>query len=192
MLGRIENRWRDCADCSLCDSRRQVVIGAGPLSAQIVVVGEAPDAEDGESGVPFCGPSGRFLRDAMKDAGVEPDECYLTNILGCRPPENREPSRKEIGACLPRLSALLLAIRPSVVVAMGGVALKTLTGERSVFQARGRLLTSEVEFGRLSANFDTLATLLPSYVARKRDDALRKAMINDFIDAKRYIAELPF
>jgi DNA polymerase len=109
-------------------SRTRAVPGAGPPTAQIVLVGEAPGREEDHEGRPFVGAAGRVLDRALLSAGIRREDVYITSAVKCRPPRNRRPSRDEEETCRAYLTAQVHAIRPRVVVAMGQTAVRAMLG----------------------------------------------------------------
>jgi uracil-DNA glycosylase family 4 len=126
------------------------VEGQGPSDAKIVIVGEAPGADEEESGVPFCGPSGRMLNDWLLEAGIRRSECYVTNVVKWRPPNNNLRKLSEIGHSIeegiPQLWQEIGAINPNVILALGNLSLNVLTGKGNGFTGimhyRGSVLPS--------------------------------------------------
>ncbi len=130
-----------CTKCGLCHSRTRVVFGDGPLNAGLFVVGEAPGFNEDRDGKPFGGASGMLLDRLLSSVGLERDEVYFTTLVKCRPPESplRSPKPAEVSACRPYLLAQLAAVDPKVVVAMGDLASRVLTGRKeAVSRIRGR------------------------------------------------------
>jgi uracil-DNA glycosylase family 4 len=129
----------ECRKCGpLCRSRTRVVFGEGPLNAGLFVVGEAPGFNEDKEGKPFRGASGMLLDRLLSSVGIEREEVYLTTLVKCRPPEDRLPKPAEINACRPYLLTQLEAIDPKVVVAMGDLASRSLTGRKeTVARIRG-------------------------------------------------------
>lgn len=110
-----------CRDCRLCEGRAQVVVWRGRLDADVLFVGEAPGAEEDARGQPFVGRSGKLLDQWLAALGIGDAWC-ITNVVRCRPPENRAPKRDEEEACWKHLRAFLDFVQPKVVVAVGGTA----------------------------------------------------------------------
>ncbi len=100
------------------------VIGRGSLSPRVVFVGEAPGAEEDKQGLPFVGRSGKLLDEWVSWLGLSEDEVYILNVLKCRPPGNRDPSKEEVAVCEPYLQKQLDFLSPDVVVAVGRFAMK--------------------------------------------------------------------
>lgn len=112
-----------CLDCDLSKKKNKVVIGAGDLDADIVLVGEAPGKKEDETGLPFVGSAGKILDDILINAGLSRDKVFITNILKCRPPNNRRPKKNEIDSCENILMKQLKLIKPKVVAPMGNSSL---------------------------------------------------------------------
>jgi len=115
-----------CTRCVLHRYRRNPVPGEGPLDADVMVVGEAPGKKEDETGRPFVGPAGRLLDRLLGLAGLRREEVYITNVVKCRPPGNRDPRPEEVEACLPYLRRQIRLIRPGLVIAVGRHAGRTL------------------------------------------------------------------
>ena len=117
-----------CRRCALCEGRTQVVPGKGPRPAKLVIVGEAPGAEEDRVGAPFVGRAGALLDRALAAAGVGRDQVFITNVVKCRPPDNRKPLPAERAACRPFLEGEIDSAGAGVVVALGGTAAQALLG----------------------------------------------------------------
>lgn len=143
-LDRIYREWRDCQRCGLWKEREHVVFGEGNPNADIVWISEAPGEKEDESGRPFQGPAGGLLDYLLEATGIPREDIYLTNILACRPPNNRDPLKPEKDACLPRIYQIVYIVDPLIVVACGKVALTTLAKGRSlsIEKTRGLLFSS--------------------------------------------------
>ncbi len=115
-----------CTRCELHRFRRNPVPGEGPLDARVMVVGEAPGKKEDEQGRPFVGPAGQLLTRLLELAGLRRDRVYITNVVKCRPPGNRDPRDEEIEACLPYLIRQIQLIKPSLIIAVGRHAGRTL------------------------------------------------------------------
>jgi len=129
-----------CAKCKLSKSRVNVVLGEGcMLTPPVMFVGEGPGAQEDAKGRPFVGPAGRLLDKMILAMGLTRESVYLTSVVACRPPQNRQPEPDEIIACTPFLLAHVAAIRPKVLVALGATAGRTLLHTRQgVADLRGR------------------------------------------------------
>jgi uracil-DNA glycosylase family 4 len=129
-----------CTACTLAAGRTQVVFGDGHPSAKVVIVGEAPGADEDIQGRPFVGRSGQLLsRLLAEEAGLRREDCYITNVNKCRPPGNRDPEPAEVAACRPWLEAQMQALRPVVVLTLGNFAARALLQTKEgITKLRGR------------------------------------------------------
>jgi uracil-DNA glycosylase len=141
-----------CPRCRLATTRRHVVFGEGNEHAQVVVVGEAPGAEEDRTGRPFVGAAGKLLDLLLASVGFEREMVYICNVLKCRPPGNRNPEPDEVEACSPYLRRQLEMIRPRVILACGTFAAQTL-------------LKTSLPIGRLRGGEHTVQgmPLVPTY-----------------------------
>jgi uracil-DNA glycosylase len=131
-----------CRKCGpLCRFRTKVVFGEGPLNAELFVVGEAPGFNEDKEGRPFRGASGMLFDRLLASVGLEREAVYLTTLVKCRPPEGRPPKPAEINACRPYLLSQLAAVDPKVIVAMGDLTIRNLTGRKeTAARIRGRAI----------------------------------------------------
>jgi uracil-DNA glycosylase family 4 len=129
-----------CTACSLAVGRTQVVFGDGSPGARVLIVGEAPGADEDVQGRPFVGRSGQLLeRILAEEAGLRRSDCYITNVNKCRPPGNRDPEPAEVAACRPWLDEQLRSLRPVVVLTLGNFAARALLQTREgITRLRGR------------------------------------------------------
>ncbi len=125
-LEELEQEAFNCTRCRLSETRNKVVFGAGNPKADLLLVGEAPGAEEDRQGIPFVGRAGVLLTKILKSIDFERDEVYIANVLKCRPPGNRDPLADEVEACEPYLVEQIAAIRPKVICALGAFAVRTL------------------------------------------------------------------
>lgn len=109
----------DCPNCELARQRTQTVPGSGPASAEIMLIGEAPGAREDEQGLPFIGPSGKFLDELLASVDLSRETVYIANVVKCRPPANRDPQQIEIEACQPFLDRQIEIIDPKLIVTLG-------------------------------------------------------------------------
>lgn len=115
-----------CLNCPLGHTRKNFVFGVGSPAAEVVIVGEAPGAEEDAQGEPFVGRAGRLLNDILAAVRLKREEVYICNILKCRPPNNRDPLPSEVEQCEPYLHHQLKLIRPKIMLALGRIAAQTL------------------------------------------------------------------
>lgn len=139
-LKEFEGEIKDCVKCTdLAVKRTNLVFGYGNPEAKVVIVGEAPGAEEDKQGKPFVGRAGKLLTDILKAVNFEREEVYICNILKCRPPENRNPLPEEILNCEPYLFKQLELIKPLLILALGTFAAQTLLRSKEPLgKMRGR------------------------------------------------------
>ncbi len=118
----IEQHVNTCMHCPLSQSRHYPVMGRGDHQAKLMLIAEAPGGQEDIQGLPFVGPSGEILDRLFKDCGLSREKIYLTNILKCHPPGNRDPREEEIKACLPYLKYETYLLKPRIIVCLGRVA----------------------------------------------------------------------
>ena len=125
----LEQACRSCTRCGLCEKRHNVVFGVGNRNADILFVGEGPGEQEDLKGEPFVGPAGKLLDDMLSIIDLYRTNCYIANIVKCRPPENRDPLETEQDACIGYLRNQVALIRPRIIVCLGRVAAKRIIRE---------------------------------------------------------------
>ena len=125
----MEYTWNDiqqhiegCTQCPLSQTRNRPVMGRGSHQAEIMLIAEAPGGEEARQGIPFVGRSGEILDRLLKDCGLSREEIYITNILKCHPPGNRDPKEAEKAACFSYLKYETFLLKPRIIVCLGRVA----------------------------------------------------------------------
>ncbi len=182
-FGELEHEALACTKCPLSKTRTQVVFGVGDATADLMFVGEGPGAEEDRQGVPFVGRAGQLLTRLIEDIGLRRDDCYIANVVKCRPPGNRDPQPLEIESCRPYLEAQLGFIDPKVVVTLGNFSTKLLLDTKEgITKLRGR----EFPFRSEST---LIPTLHPSAVLRTGGVALAQARA-DFVLVKRALTRV--
>jgi len=137
-LSDLASDIEQCRRCSLCKDRFKVVPGEGPNNAKIMFIGEGPGKEENISGRPFVGRSGQLLRRLIEQAGLAPTDVFITSVLKCRPPGNRNPLPVEMEACKMWLDEQIEALNPAVIVPLGNFACQVLLGKTGITTMRGR------------------------------------------------------
>jgi DNA polymerase len=125
-IGDLEPKINKCEKCSLSKTRKNFVFGVGNPNADVMVIGEAPGADEDEQGLPFVGRAGKLLTDILKAINFPREEIYICNILKCRPPENRNPNPEEISKCEPYLIKQIELIKPKLILCVGTFAGQTM------------------------------------------------------------------
>jgi DNA polymerase len=158
----LKRQVATCTACALHESRNNAVFGVGREDADLMVIGEAPGADEDRQGEPFVGKAGQLLTAMLKAIGLAREDVYIANILKCRPAGNRNPSPAEINCCLPFLMRQIGLIRPRLILSVGGVSAHNLLGtEESV----GRLRGTVHRFGEDSVPL--VVSYHPAYLLRK-------------------------
>jgi uracil-DNA glycosylase len=128
-----------CTKCALAQGRTQVVFGSGSPTAELMFVGEAPGFHEDKQGVPFVGAAGQLLSKLLDGIGLKREDVWISNVLKCRPPGNRDPLPEEIEACEPHLWRQIELIEPKLICTLGNFATKLLSGKPSgITQVHGR------------------------------------------------------
>jgi uracil-DNA glycosylase len=180
-LEELAAKARVCVRCPLHQSRTIAVPGSGRFDAPVMIVGEGPGKDEDKTGLPFVGSAGRYLDHVLEGTGTGREDCFITNIVKCRPPGNRPPKVQEVDTCVSiYLRAQIELINPKYIVLLGSVAVKALLGLKSVEQARGRIFEHE---GRRY-----LATYHPA-VRFYREDLAEKVK-EDFHTLRSLVKEL--
>ena len=146
-------------DCPLKNTAKNTVFSAGNKNASIMIIGEAPGADEDEQGLPFVGQSGQLLNNMLASVNLKRSDVYISNIVFWRPPGNRQPSNSEIALCLPFVEEHIMLVRPKILILLGGVAVKSLLrSTKSITSMRGR---------KISYNgIPTIPTFHPAYLLR--------------------------
>ena len=140
-LDQLHAEVRACVKCGLHATRTQAVPGIGPCPADIMIVGEAPGFNEDRQGEPFVGAAGKLLDTLLARIGLGRADVYITNVLKCRPPQNRDPMPNEVESCSPYLARQLSLVKPKVVLVLGRHALeRLLPGQGSISRIHGSLV----------------------------------------------------
>jgi uracil-DNA glycosylase family 4 len=170
-----------CTRCGLHATRTQAVPGTGPCPADVMVVGEAPGFNEDVQGKPFVGAAGKLLDKLLERIGLGRETVYITNVLKCRPPQNRDPMPNEAEACLPYLRAQYRLVQPKAVLVLGRHALeRMMPGIGSISRVHGQI------FMRSGVAF------MPVYhpAAALHNGALVRDLEQDFDNVRRYLDEV--
>ena len=182
----------DCRRCGLAEGRQQVVVARGNPEARLMVIGEAPGAQEDAEGLPFVGRSGRLLDQLLAAAGLDPAaDVYICNGVKCRPPNNRKPTAGEMAACRPWLEQQIAVVDPPLVVLLGATALEAVLGIRGgITQRRGQWMSSPAEWLR---GRRLMPVLHPSYLLRfptPAEGSPRALTAADFREVRRALTAL--
>lgn len=180
-MKKLEEDILNCRNCPLHKGRTKAVPGEGNYHSKIMIVGEGPGRDEDLQGRPFVGRAGQLLTKLLEDIGINRNEVYITNVVKCRPPENRTPTPEEIKACKPYLEKQFNIIQPKIVLLLGATACKAIIGEEKITKIRGE--TIEIE------NTIFLPTFHPAAVLRDETNKL-PIIKQDFQKLKNLIEKL--
>ncbi len=138
VLAQVAAEVAVCQRCELHYSRRKAVPGEGPADAEIMFIGEAPGFHENVQGRPFVGAAGQFLDELLAQVGLSRDQVFITNVVKCRPPGNRDPRPEELAACEPYLDRQIAAIRPKVIVTLGRFSMAKFLPHAKISEVHGR------------------------------------------------------
>lgn len=167
----LYERIADCPNCVLARTRTQTVPGSGPATSEVMFVGEGPGQREDERGVPFVGPAGKLLDEMLAAAGWTRADVYVTNVVKCRPPGNRDPEPEEIAACAPFLEEQLRLVNPRLIVTLGRFSMAKWFPGAAISRIHGQ--PRDLEGGRI---------VVPMYhpAAALRNGGLRPVLAADF------------
>ncbi len=156
-----------CTLCGLCESRTQTVFGVGSRSADLMVIGEAPGAEEDRRGEPFVGRAGKLLNAMLAALGLQREQVFIANILKCRPPNNRDPLADEVASCIPYLREQMQLLRPKVILCVGRVAAQNLLQQEQPLRA---LRARDHVFDAGDTTIPVIVSYHPAYLLRSPAD----------------------
>jgi DNA polymerase len=174
-LEAIAEEVRACTACRLHSGRRRAVPGEGSAETEVVFVGEGPGANEDEQGRPFVGAAGGLLTELIRSIGWQRDEVFITNVVKCRPPGNRDPEPDEIAACSGYLRRQLQALDPALIVTLGRFSLQSFMPGARISSAHGTLRPADPATG--AADASVMALYHPA--AAFRQAALRETLFED-------------
>lgn len=179
-FGQLVHEITTCTTCGLCRGRTNAVPGEGSLTADLMFIGEGPGKNEDEQGRPFCGASGKLLDELLAGIGLSRASVYITNIVKCRPPNNRDPFDDEITACTPYLDRQVAHIQPRVIATLGRYAMNHFLPGLTISKVHGK------PFRR---NGQIYIPLYHPAVALYRA-SMRDELHNDFITIKKVLTKL--
>lgn len=137
LMRMLESEILECKKCPLHLKRTNAVPGTGNYNAKLMIIGEGPGRDEDIQGKPFVGKAGKLLTQLLSEIGISREEVYITNVVKCRPPDNRVPEESEIEACRDYLRRQIEIINPKIILLLGSTALKAVIGEKSITKVRG-------------------------------------------------------
>jgi len=142
-LDELATAVRSCANCALHETRTNAVPGSGSSKAEILIIGEGPGFNEDQQGLPFVGRSGKLLDELLAAVPMSRDDIFITNVVKCRPPDNRDPLPEEVAACRAYLERQLELINPKVIVTLGRVSMLRYYPQGKISEDHGKILEWE-------------------------------------------------
>jgi len=139
-LDKINSDIRNCKLCLLSTTRKNTVPGEGNLLKKLMIIGEAPGYYEDQSGRPFIGAAGKILRNTLAKNKINNEDVFITNIVKCRPPNNRPPQINEKKTCLQYLDRQIFLLKPKIICLLGNVASSYILGLKSLTNERGKII----------------------------------------------------
>lgn len=185
-LTELEAAVRAFDGCALKKTASKTVFSDGNPKARVMIIGEAPGAQEDIQGIPFCGPSGALLDRMLAAIGLDRTKVYISNTVFWRPPGNRQPSMEETSICLPLVEKHIALINPALLILSGGTATTTLLQrEQSISRLRGKFYEYENQY--LTAPIQTAVTYHPSYLLRTPSQ--KRLAWGDLLMFKNYLED---
>lgn len=183
---------RSCQGCALAETRTHVVVGTGPVPCNLMIIGEGPGAKEDEQGLPFVGRSGQLLTKILESVAINREsDVYITNIVKCRPPQNRDPQVDEVAACKPYLIRQIQLVQPKILLVLGAPALKTVLEEtKPISKVRGSWYQTPVDY--MEDNLYIMPLFHPSYLLRNDSREKDSPKWHTWQDLKEVKAALSF
>ena len=183
-LKELSKECIECVSCSLSKTRTNVVVGKGNEKANLVIIGEGPGEQEDKSGLPFVGRAGKMLDTALAAVNIAPlEDCYITNIVKCRPPNNRKPTASESDACMPWLNKQIELLSPKIIVLAGSTATESFLGVKEpISKIRGKWIEKD--------NIKYMPIFHPSYLLRNPSKEKGKPKWLTWQDLKKIKKEL--
>jgi DNA polymerase len=177
-LQEIRKEIEVCHACPLAKGRDRSVPGEGPARVDILFIGEAPGFHENRQGKPFVGQAGQFLDELLKAAGVDRSQVFITNVVKCRPPNNRDPLPEELQACQVYLDEQIALLQPKVIVTLGRISMGKFINMGRISSIHGK--THNVNGQKVVTMYHPAAAL--------HQPALRQTLIEDFARLKKFIS----
>ena len=183
-LKKLNSECVECVSCNLSKTRKNVVVGKGNESAHVVIIGEGPGEQEDITGLPFVGRAGKMLDTALSSVDIDPlEDCYITNIVKCRPPNNRKPSAAESEACMPWLNEQINLLKPKIIILAGSTAVQSFLGiDEPISKIRGQWIEKD--------NIKYMPIFHPSYLLRNPSKNKGKPKWLTWQDLKKVKKEL--
>lgn len=186
MLDKLKEKLNSCTSCPLHLQRTNIVFADGNIEADIMLIGEAPGADEDKMGVPFVGRAGKFLNEFLEKAGIDrKKDIYIANTVKCRPPENRKPTNAEKNACEENLKKQIDIVKPKVIILCGSCAMESFIKDKKLTITKARGQVFEYKDG-----IKLVPVFHPSYLLRKHsveENSPRGLMLKDLKMVKEMV-----
>lgn len=168
-MDNLKEQLKNCTKCPLHLTRNNVVISDGSINADIMLIGEAPGADEDKTGIPFVGRAGKLLNEFLAKAGIKREnDLYIANTVKCRPPGNRKPTKEEKIACGDNLKKQINMVKPKVIILCGATAMESFIFDKklTISKVRGRVFDYDED-----KNIKLVPIFHPSYLLRQHSNA---------------------
>ncbi len=177
----LEEEIKKCRKCRLWKSRKNAVPGEGNYNADLMLVGEAPGKTEDEMARPFVGKAGQLLTEILEKNGIRRKDVYITNVVKCRPPNNRNPMKDEIEKCLPYLKKQLEIIKPKVILTLGNFATQTILPlygfkAENISKIRGKVFDSPLHGIKILPTYHPAACIYAPWLKEKFENDIKKVL----------------
>jgi len=182
----------ECTKCELCKTRTNSVPGKGNFQSEIIFVGEAPGRNEDKSGEPFVGIAGQRLTLALQEAGISRESVYITNVVKCRPPNNRVPTISERNTCRDYLQKEISIIKPKVICILGNTAFNSILGGSEITKYRGKIVKKDNQIYFLTVH--PAATIYNQELISVLNKDINKlfGLIRELKNGKEVIADIDY
>ncbi len=181
----VNKEVRNCIKCGLCKTRTNAVPGEGNPNADIVFIGEAPGKNEDLEGKPFVGAAGKFLNELLASIALTREEVFITNIVKCRPPGNRDPEESEIKTCWPYLKRHLKIIKPKLIVTLGRHSMNAFLPNLKISQVHGRAKRYKGLWGEKQVYFPMYHPAVALY-----NGSYRKTLLEDMKKIPKILSKI--
>jgi len=191
-LETIRQKVIECTKCELSKTRTNSVPGKGNFQSDVIFVGEAPGRNEDKNGEPFVGIAGQRLGLALEDAGISRESIYITNVVKCRPPNNRVPTISERNACDDYLQKEIAIIKPKIICILGNTAFNSILGGSEITKYRGKLVKKDKQFYFLTVH--PAATIYnQELIAVLKEDIIKLFnLIRELKNGKHILADIDY
>lgn len=178
-ISEIEKEVENCRKCELWKTRKNPVPGGGAIPPRVMFIGEAPGFNEDQQGKPFVGRAGQVLDELLEMIGLKREEVFITNVLKCRPPGNRDPQPEEIKACTPYLDRQISLLKPKIIVALGNFATSYIMERFGMkMESIGKVHGKVFKISNLMLSAKIIPMYHPAVVLRNPN--LRASLVEDF------------